>query len=164
MAEVIEATDQEARWVSAQSNLTHGEPLKAEGASRGVQSLSQGWPVEVPGQARQDTSEIVAGDRGGPAWVATIVKWMRQDFRAIWKQMGGEVVAAPGEKEPANQAEQRMDEALQHLIQVEAIVKTLTEPEHRGRVLAALARAGKALAEAGPCEPLGGRVLDWICY
>ena len=156
MAEVVEATDEEARWISAQSNLTHGEPLKAmehREVFRAYVRAGRCFHRSKQGKAtRPKSSREIAADLHGLRSHTTIVKWMRQDFRAIWKQMGGEVVAAPSKNEP-NHGERRLEEALEHLTQVEVIAKTLSDPHHRGQVLAALTRAGKALEEVGPCEP-----------
>lgn len=158
MAEVVEATDAEARWLSAQSNLTHGEPLKAKEhreVFRAYVRAGQCWHRDKRGKQKVKSSREIAADLHGLRSHSTIVTWMRQDFPKVWKQMGGES-AAPGKHTLTDeeQSQKRRDDALQHLAQVESIAKTLTDAWHRGEVLGALARAGRALEEAGPCQPI----------
>jgi hypothetical protein len=158
LAEVIEATDEEARWISARSNLAHGEPLKAKEHREVFRAYVRAGQCFHPSKrgrpARPKSSREIAAELHGLRSHTTIVNWMREDFPAIWKQMGGENASPPGKNKAdgADQSERRRDEALHHLAQVEQIVKTLTDAWHRGEVLTALTRAGKALEQAGPCE------------
>ncbi|RXH06299.1 hypothetical protein [Bradyrhizobium vignae] len=156
MAEVVEATDAEARWISAQSNLTHGEPLRAKEhreVFRAYVRAGRCWHRDKRGKQRLKSSRDIAADLHGLRSHTTIVNWMRQDFPKLWKQMGGEI-AAPGKDKLTDeeQSQRRRDDALQHLAQVESIARTLTDVWHRGEVLAGLARAVKVLEEAGPCQ------------
>lgn len=158
MAEVVEATDAEARWISAQSNLTHGEPLKSKEhreVFRAYVRADQCWHRNKQGKQRLKSSREIAADLHGLRSHTTIVAWMRQDFPKLWKQMGGEI-AAPAKRTPTDeeQSQQRRDDALRLLAEVESIARTLTDPWHRGEVLAGLAKARKALEEAGPCEQM----------
>ncbi|MCK1491297.1 ParB-like nuclease domain-containing protein [Bradyrhizobium sp. 180] len=158
MAEVVEATDAEARWISAQSNLTHGEPLRAKEhreVFRAYVRAGRCWHHDKRGKQRLKSSREIAADLHGLRSHATIVNWMRQDFPKLWRQMGGQS-AAPGKNMPTDEerSQQRRDDALQHLAQVESIARTLTDAWHRGEVLAGLARAVKALEEAGPCQQI----------
>ncbi|WP_314948876.1 ParB N-terminal domain-containing protein [Bradyrhizobium cosmicum] len=154
-AEVIEATDEEARWISAESNMTHGEPLKAtehREVFKAYVKAGRCWHCSKLGKRRPKSSREIAADLHGLRSHTTIVNWMRKDFPKIWKQMGGEATPAPTKGDFADPGERRLDEALQHLSQVESIAKTLIDPWHRGQVLTALGRAGKALEDAGPCQ------------
>jgi hypothetical protein len=158
MAEVIEASDEEARWISARSNLAHGEPLKAKEHREVFRAYVKAGHCFHKGkqgkQRRPKSSREIAADLHGLRSHTTIVHWMREDFPSIWKAMGGPVSAGVNRASKGEPGAGRRDEVLQLLAQAEVAVKAIPDPEHRGQVLTALAKVSKALQEAGPVEPV----------
>jgi hypothetical protein len=155
-AEVHEvATLEEARWLAAKANLTHGLPLKARDrravfrAYVGASQHRKGGPRGVLKSYRE-----MAADLGGVHYT-TLRNWTRCDFPSVFAAIGGDTNVGLGglpEPEPpgrlfAREASEALDKAL-------AALAGVTEPEDRGWLLTKVEALKEALEDAGVKEEL----------
>ena len=155
-AEVREvATLEEARWLAAKANLTHGLPLKTKERRAVFRAYVKASQHRYGGdRGGLKSYREMAGDLGG-AHYTTLRNWMRSDFPSVFAAMSDDTGAALGGlplPEPrgrvfAREASEALDKAL-------AALPGVTEPEDRGWLLAKVEDLRAALVEAGTKEEL----------
>jgi hypothetical protein len=92
---VIEATEEEAKWIAALANTCNGRPLKAK-EYRAV--LDRYVQFHRYGDWSGKSYRTIAQDIGGVAHFCTVRNWMRSDHPAVFRilQQQGQDIEAPG--------------------------------------------------------------------
>jgi len=85
-AMVTEETQEDAHWLAAEANLTHGLPLKAREV-RGVFRAYVRARRHREGR-RSKTYQQITDDLGGVVALTTIRNWMQRDFPSVFRAMG----------------------------------------------------------------------------
>ncbi len=81
-AVVVKATEQEALWIAAQANLTHGLPLKSSEMRMVFRSYMRSGRYKQGRRSFKSYREI-AVELGGSRHFTTIRNWMKKDFPKI---------------------------------------------------------------------------------
>ncbi len=144
------ASLEEARWLAARANLLHGLPLKA-GERRGVfRAYMHARQHRRGGQkgALKSYREI-AGDIGGASY-NTVRNWMLADFPRVFRAMGGQDGAGPGELTEADTPGQRFAKEVHNALdKALAALPGVADPVARGRLLVKVEELAFAIEEAG---------------
>lgn len=152
-AELIDAPKNQLAWLAADDNLRHGLPLnrgrEAKAAFKAYITARQHRTADGGYRSYRQ----IAQDLHGLRTHETIRNWMRAQFPSIYRAMAGE-----GEEEistaPLNAAEpDPLGAARDHLQQVAALARGITDPDRRGELIAMIDDARKAVDRAGPWTP-----------
>jgi hypothetical protein len=141
---------EEARWMAAQANLTHGLPLKL-GAKREVFRAYVKAGKHRKGKGRVKSSRDIAAELQGMVAHATVLMWMGKDFPAVYRQMRGSEESPKGK---GGLPERSPDESLTAHIQgaVEqalASFRGVKDAEVRGQIIGQWRAALRDMEEAG---------------
>ena len=147
---IIDEPRERLAWLAAEDNLRHGLPL---GRGKEVRATFRAYM-----RARQHRTadggyksyRQIAHDLHGLKTHETIRNWMRSEYPSVYRAMAGEgedeAVAgplAPVEQDP-------LAPARDHLQQVVALARGITDPDHRGELIAMLEDARRGVESAGP--------------
>jgi hypothetical protein len=156
-AVVTEATENEARWLAAQANLTHGVPLKPKEYREVLRAYVRAGRVRTP-KGRLKSYRDIAAEMGGATHFTTVRRWIVEDFPKLAREMGG------GDKLGGNGMREGNPEANLAKVATDAVANAvaaargITDPERRGAIICALEealasiRAGGAFNIANPLD------------
>lgn len=144
------STLEDARWLAARANLTHGLPLKA-GERREVFRAYVRASQHRRGGKRGALKSYrdMAADLGGMAHT-TLRNWTKRDFPSVFRALGGDDGPAPGglpDTEPSGQIFAR--EASEALDKAIAALPGVTDAADRGLLLEKVEALKAAIEEAG---------------
>ena len=86
-AQIVDATKEDALWLGARANLTHGLPLKMKDLRGVFRRYIQTKQHRKPGGGLKSYREIAA-DLNGMRSHVTFRVWMRKDFLKLFQAMG----------------------------------------------------------------------------
>lgn len=153
-AEIIETTQQGARWEAARANLAHGVPLRTSefrNVFRAYVKARQHYKRRGALKSYRD----IALELGGTRSYSTIRNWMLADFPKIAKKMGGTEGRGEGGLYPTTQIDPEddlLDAGIRGAASAAAAARGMSDPERRGRLVEELTKALKIATEAGPYE------------
>ncbi len=151
------ATLEEARWIAARANLTHGLPYKLSERRRTFKVYVGASQHRQGGRSREPLKSYrqMSADLGVPH--TTLRNWMRKDFPSVFAAIGGidEGFVSPGglaDNEPlsarmARQAGDALDSAT-------AAITGVTDPRDRAWLLEKVEALKNALRETDLTERL----------
>ncbi|WP_374437301.1 ParB/RepB/Spo0J family partition protein [Tabrizicola sp.] len=151
LAFVTEATAQEARWLAAEANLTHGLPLKKGELRSAFRAFITARRHRVPARAGQGPGRLsyrdIAKALGGHVTHQTASNWMHKDFPDIAKEYGGEatpMAEAPAPEDPEEGFARTAQEAIAQAL---SAARGVRDPGRRGALVAAAEAALRELRE-----------------
>ena len=153
-ATILDITEREAYWISAQANLTHGLPLKTSEFRVVFRKYIRARKhINTDGSYR--SYREIALDLGGMKAYTTIRNWMRKDFPKIFAKYSGEDEPRPigGLRDPED-GPSPMEAARQSINAMLAAYGTLTCPVDRSEVLSLLQEAKEQMEAGGTWEPV----------
>lgn len=150
-AEIVTATEKEARWLAAEANLSHGLPLKRRELREafvayvraGKYRDKRGWPKSY---------RSIAEEFGSPH--TTIRNWMKKGFPKIAQQYSDESYS----KNPGGLPERQREEgftttARRHLQDALAASRGVTSPSDRFNLMELAKQVLAEIETGGPWEP-----------
>lgn len=161
VAEVVEATEAEARWLAAEANLRHGKPLKRAEVRRALAAFIKAGRYRVPAKgnrpARLLSLRDIAKALGGIVAHTTVRNWIQEDHPRVAKLYGGEKDPGRDAEAPAPEAPEAIftRDAQDALRAAVAAARGVRDPERRGQIIAAAEEALRELRVAAPWTPPG---------
>lgn len=127
-ATITTATKDEARWMAASANLTHGLPLKSSEVRAAFRVYIQ-TKQHRKGRGRLKSYREIAQELGRSH--NTIRNWMAEDFRKLFKEYGGNQPGGEGGLQPQPQPPAAAQNAINHLEQARQAFQETTCPTAR---------------------------------
>ena len=154
-AEVMEnITMEDARWMAAQANLTHGVPLKPK-ELRNVFKVYVTAKKYLDEKGRLKSYRQIAQELGGKVDHCTVRNWMKTDFRRLFDMMGGqEPQRGPKDAPPVNPQDHFATTAREAAQSLKAVARGVTCPDTRGELIALLEETVMELKSTGPWNPI----------
>jgi hypothetical protein len=158
LAFITEASTQEAQWLAAEANLTHGLPLKKAEIRTAFRAFITARRHRIPARAGQGPGRLsyrdIAKALGGHVSHPAVYNWMRKDFPNIAKEYGGEAMdttaEAPGPEDPEEGFARAAQEAIAQAL---SAARGVRDPGRRGELIAAAEGALRELREARAWVP-----------
>jgi hypothetical protein len=150
-AVIIEATEQEAMWLAASANMTHGLPLRKSELRRVFQAYIRARQHRKRGGIK--SYREMAKELPGVSY-NTVRNWMQKDFPKIARAMGGPDAEYPGglrDVKPKGGFAATTYESLNAAL---AASRGVTDPIQRSRIIAEAERITAAMKAGGPWEPV----------
>ncbi|WP_156878416.1 hypothetical protein [Roseomonas gilardii] len=151
-AVISEMSGNEARWQSGKLNLTHGVRLSAGEVRKTFKAYVRAGHHKRGARGFKTYREMAA-DFGGNATRSSLHRWMREDFPAVARKIGGEEGGGDGSLRERSPEAVLAQQAAKHLEGVEAAMKGIKTPRLRGEVLARMAEAQRKASVACPWTP-----------
>lgn len=151
-AELIDAPRQHLAWLAAEDNLRHGLPLNRGREARTIFRAYVGARRHRTADGGYKSSRQIAQDLHGMKTHQTIINWMRSDFPSVYRAMTGageEVETSPGTGPDTDP----LAPAREHLQQVIALARGITNPDRRGELIALLEDVRRGVERAGKWNP-----------
>ena len=151
-AEVIKATEQEAVWMAASANMSHGLPLRRAELRHVFRAyVSSRQHLKKRGiKSYRDMAKDLPGVSHN-----TIRNWMQKDFPKIAARMGGPDADYPGGLREVKLKGSFVDTAYDSLNAALAASRGVTDPAEQSRIVAEAERITSEMKAGGPWEPLG---------
>lgn len=157
-AVIVEAREDELRWLAADFNLRHGRPLSRAEAREVFRAYVTAGRHRKSRRRTKSSREIVR-DLNGLRTHHTILQWMRQDFPSVWRQMirsedeprhdGG-----TPKNESATMQERLATDVLDYLNGARATMAAIEDPEARGRMIAEAEQVVEEMRKQRPWTPM----------
>lgn len=140
----------EARWMAAEANLTHGQPLKQK-AKREVFRAYVKAGKHRKGRRGPKSSREMAADLHGLVSHQGLLNWMQKDFPAVYRQMRGSEESPSGagglrESDSDGAFSGHVADAMEQAL---AAFRGVRNPEVRGQIVGQFRAALRAMEEAG---------------
>jgi hypothetical protein len=149
-AVVVSATDQEARWMAAEANLSHGLPLSRKEVRQAFKVFVETRQNVKPDGRLMSYREIAVA-LGGAVKHNTVMAWMKEDYKRLAARMGGEDPRGGGLRSTLLE-DPMAAQAKQGLAQLQAAFAGVTDPLERGNLIQEIETVLRCLREAGGYE------------
>jgi uncharacterized ParB-like nuclease family protein len=151
-AEIVEASERDARWLAAKANLANGLPLKSKELRKVFRAYVHARQHRLPGSGLKSYREI-AKELGGVVSYGTIRNWCERDFPRLFREMAGadDLKGSGGLKPPSPTSPAR--QAVFNLEQALAASRGVKCQRERGELLEEARRVVAEIEAGGPWEP-----------
>jgi uncharacterized ParB-like nuclease family protein len=133
LAEIVECNRQQAQWMAAKANLTHGLQLK-NAEYRNVFRAYISTRQHLKGRGGHKSYREIGVEIGKP--YTTIRNWMLKDFPEIAARMAGDDLVGEGGLQPVEGPS--IDPARDHLTRLIGVFQSSADPVFRGEIIGAV--------------------------
>lgn len=151
---IVEGDRNELRWLAADANMRHGLPLSRADAREVFRAYVRARKCYRPDGGVKSSREI-ADDLHRIRTHATILDWMKKDFRRIWVKMvrDEEPRHDGGEQELVDADEQTSAAVIDHLTKAKALMRAVKDPNTRGMMIEAAEALVSEMRTLGDWNP-----------
>ncbi|MEO3475871.1 ParB N-terminal domain-containing protein [Roseomonas sp. CAU 1739] len=154
---ITEATAQEARWLAAEANLTHGLPLKAREVRDAFRAFIKARRHRIRARQGKGPGKLsyreISKALGGLVTHQTVSNWMHKDFPDTAREYGAEAQAPAEAPAPEDPEEGFARAAHEAIAQALAAARGVTDPARRGAIIGEAEAALRELREARAWVP-----------